>query len=133
MLRVGNITRLDPETVRTTIDDPEAGLWDNTIYAIVFGGFVERIGASKGPLRARCRQTDRYLTNFLRGKCPPQNERELGIWRECFERHGTGMIYARVGPMVTTDFGPYNDYLAIENVLLSTYKRELRLNNSHFR
>jgi hypothetical protein len=53
------------------------------------------------------------------------------IWRECFKRDGTGIVYARVGPTVTTEFGTYNDYLAVENVLLGKYKP--RLNNSHFR
>ena len=131
MQRVARMELLNPIAVRTTIEVPEAADWECTIYAIVFNDIIERIGSSKGKLQARCRQTDRYLTNFLNGKCPPQNQRETVIWRECFAQYGIGTLYARVGPMVTTDFGTYNDYLAVENVLLGRY--DTRLNNSHHR
>lgn len=131
MQRVAQMELVNATTVRTTMELTEASGWEHTIYAIVFNGVIERIGSSKGTLQARCRQTDRYLTNFLNGKCPPQNQRETVIWRECFAEHGVGILYARVGPMVTTEFGTYNDYLAIENVLLGRYRP--RLNNSHHR
>jgi hypothetical protein len=131
MRRVARIELVDAMTARTTVEVPEAAGWECTVYAIVFGDRIERIGSSKGLLGRRCKQTDYYLTKFLRGNSPPQNQRELPIWRECFERHAIGIIHAKIGPMVTTEFGTYNDYLAIENILLSRHKP--RLNNSLFR
>jgi len=131
MCRVGRIEQIDALTVRTTIELPEAALWERTVYAIVFGDKIERIGSSKRMLGRRCKQTDYYLTKFLSGDCPPQNQRELPIWLECFDKHRAGIIYAKICPEVTTEFGTYNDYLAIENFLLNKYKP--RLNNSHFR
>ncbi len=131
MQRVARLELVDSTTVKTTIEVPEAAVWECTIYAIVFNGIIERVGSSKGKLQARVRQTDRYLTNFLSGKCPPQNQRETALWRDCFAQHGIGLLYARVGPMVTTEFGTYNDYLAVENVLLGRY--DTKLNNSHHR
>ena len=132
MKRVATIRRMGDPPFQTTFEVPEAKDWTQTIYAIVFDGKIERIGSSKAPLRARCKVTDRYL-NRKTGEptWTGLNEREWLIWQDCFKQHGTATIYATIGPTVTNRFGTYNDYLAVENLLLSKYKP--RLNNSYFR
>jgi hypothetical protein len=122
----------DGNTIQTTFVLPHAQKWCCTIYAIVFGDVVERIGSSENTLLSRCQQTDRILSRKFRD---PQydgaSDRELPIWQECFNQHGTGEVYAAIGNTVPTEFGPCNIYLAVENMLLEKYKP--RLNNSHFR
>jgi hypothetical protein len=133
MQRVAQMNLLDEgATIQTTFVLPQAKSWCCTIYAVVFGDVVERIGASKDTLRRRCQQTDRILSQKFRDPhYTGASDRELPIWQECFKRHGTGEVYAAIGETVPTDFGPCNIYLAVENMLLQKYKP--RLNNSHFR
>jgi hypothetical protein len=96
MQRVAQMNLLDDgATIQTTFVLPEAKKWCCTIYAIVFGDVVERIGASKNTLLSRCRQTDRILSRKFRDPhYDGASDRELPIWQECFKRNETGEVYA---------------------------------------
>ena len=132
MRGVATIRRMADQTFQTTFEVLEARGWVQSIYAIVFDGNIERVGSSKGPLGARCKQTDRYLNRKMREPTwNGLNEREWSLWQDFFRQHGTAAVYATIGPTVTNRFGTYNDYLAVENLLLGRYKP--RLNNSYFR
>jgi hypothetical protein len=138
-LLVGRLEQVgDTGAVKTTLDG-DTGSWQKTIYAIVFGEFVWRIGSSQGALLNRHRVTDRYVSLFMKGQCPTDkhgnekvmHRREMKIWQECMKRHRLAMIYARFGNTSNNEFGEYSDYLSLENLLLSRHK--LFLNNSHSR
>jgi hypothetical protein len=133
MQRVAQMKLLDDNTtIKTTFALPEAKNWCCTIYAIVFGGVVERVGSSKDTLLRRCRQTDYILSRkFLDPHYNGASDRELPICRNASDGTKPARSTLTIGKTVPTEFGACNIYLAVENMLLQNSKP--RLNNSHFR
>jgi hypothetical protein len=66
-LRVGCIKVRDDHTFLIEIELAEAVKWEKSIYALVVGGEIKRIGSSKGPLGIRFKAWNRDVTNALRG------------------------------------------------------------------
>jgi len=104
---------------------------EKCIYAFLIGDTIVRIGSSKAPLRGRLKSWERDITNALNGRKSPSPDWEAKAWNEALTLHGSGLIFARQGTVVTTPIGTFPAYLDEESVLIGRHLP--RLNRSKFR
>lgn len=97
------------------------------IYAFVMGGWIGRIGSSKGVLQDRMKATERHITDRWQnpaGKSPAPLWEAI-LWREALIAAGTGAVYAREGTKVTTPIGVISTYLDEESEIIGCHKPPL--------
>jgi hypothetical protein len=136
-VRVGHVSLTDPKTVKTDMESAEASKWRKSVYAIVFGDKIFRIGSSLNPLGGRWHGYERGITAYLNGarrtdkpRLTGCTDREAEAWLKAFKAHGDGVLYATIAPTVKIHREPVNVYMSWENYLLGIYKPPG--NNSHF-
>jgi hypothetical protein len=127
-LRVGCIKVPDDHTFLIEIELAEAVKWEKSIYALVVGGEIKRIGSSKGPLGIRFKAWNRDVTNALRGIKSSTKEHEAAAWRQCLQAHNGGEVFARIATTVTTPIGSFTAYMDEESVPINRHQPPL---NNH--
>jgi hypothetical protein len=101
------------------------------VFAFLVGNEIVRIGSSKAPLRRRFSEWQRHVTNRLQGRKSPTPPAEAAVWDAILRQHGSGIVFARPGTIVTTPIGEFSAYLDEESVLLGRHRP--RLNSSKHR
>ena len=128
MNRIGRVEMPDAATFRVVVEQPEAARWERAIYAFVVGDEIVRVGSSKGLLGGRLNSWTRDVSKAFRGDFGSTGEEEAAKWRACLTLHKGGLVFARVGTVVTTPVGTFPVYKDEESVLIGRHKP--RMNNS---
>jgi hypothetical protein len=135
MRPVATVSLPSPTWFVVQLTEQEAGSWTCAIYAFLIGDEICRIGSSKGLLGVRLSSWTRDLTARLSDMDNPKkmatNAVEAAQWRMRLERCGPGLVFARIGTVVTTPVGEISTYLDEESVLIGRHLPAL--NNSKHR